>query len=154
MRETLHLVEITWPSWRKLSRAWFGRIASRKLSKQKLRLVLDLRHVNGYLKKFTFRYKNLKTLAKMFGTGFYFSTFDLKNGYHHVSIHKDDVGCLGLSWEAQGKHRFFVFLVMPFGLAPASYVFTKMLRPLVKRCRGRGIRSIIYSLKYGSLWGG
>ena len=105
---------------------------------------MDLRIVNGYLKKFTFRYENLKTRAKMFGTGFYFSTFDLKNGYHHVSIHKDDVGCLGLSWEAQGKHRFFVFLVMPFGLGPASYVFTKMLRPLVKRWRGRGIRSIIY----------
>ena len=73
---------------------------------KKLRLVLDLRPENGYLKKFTFRYENLKTLAKMFGKLFYFATFDLKNRYHHVLIHKDNVG---FSWEFQGKHRFFVF---------------------------------------------
>ena len=33
---------------------------------------------------------------------------------------------------------------MPFGLAPASYVFTKVLRPFIKKWRGEGIRCIIY----------
>ena len=39
-------------------------------SKEKLRLVLDLRHVNLYLQKIKFRYENLKTLIKIFEKGF------------------------------------------------------------------------------------
>ena len=76
----------------------------------------------------------------MFSKGFHFTTFDLKNGYHHVGIHEDAVGYLGFLWEFEGGIRYFVFLLILFGLAPASYVFAKMLRPLIKRCRGRGIR--------------
>ena len=111
---------------------------------KKLRLVLDLRHVNAHLKKFQFRYENLKTLAKIFEKGFYFATFDIKNGYHHISIHEQDIGYLGFAWDFEGVTRYFVFLVMPFGLSPASYVFTKTLRPFLKKWRGQGIRSIIY----------
>ena len=37
-----------------------------------------------------------------------------------------------------------MFRVLPFGLSSACYVFTKLLRPLVKRWRGKGIRAIIY----------
>ena len=34
--------------------------------------------------------------------------------------------------------------VLPFGLASACYVFTKLLRPLVKKWRGSGMRAIVY----------
>ena len=34
--------------------------------------------------------------------------------------------------------------MLPFGLSPALYVFTKMMRPLIKRWRGHGIRCVIY----------
>ena len=43
-----------------------------------------------------------------------------------------------------GVVRFFVFTVMPFGLKPASYVFTKVLRPFTKYWRGMGIKVVIY----------
>ena len=111
---------------------------------KKLRLVLDLRHVNACLRKFKFRYENLKTLEKIFEKGFHFATFDLKSGYHHIKIHERDIGYLGFAWDFEGKTKYFVFLVMPFGLASASYVFTKVLRPFVKKWRGEGIRCIIY----------
>ena len=83
-------------------------------------------------------------LAKIFEKGFYFATFDLKSGYHHVAIHTNDTGYLGFAWDFGEGTRYFVFLVMPFGLATASYVFTKVLRPLIKKWRGQIIRSIIY----------
>ena len=111
---------------------------------KKLRLVLDLRHVNAFLRKFKFRYENLKTLENIFEKGFFFATFDLKRGYHHIKIHENDVGYLGFAWDFEGHTKYFVFLVMPFGLSSASYVFTKMLRPLVKKWRGQGIRCVIY----------
>ena len=37
-----------------------------------------------------------------------------------------------------------MFTVLPFGLATACYVFTKLLRPLVKRWPSYGFRAIVY----------
>ena len=37
-----------------------------------------------------------------------------------------------------------MFLVLPFGLSTACYVFTKLLRPLVKRWRSQGRRVVVY----------
>ena len=35
-------------------------------------------------------------------------------------------------------------MVLPFGLSPAPYVFTKLIRPFVKKWRGQGIRSVVF----------
>ena len=37
-----------------------------------------------------------------------------------------------------------MFRVLPFGLSTACYVFTKLLRPLVKRWRSKGFRCAVY----------
>ena len=74
----------------------------------------------------------------------YFITFDLKSGYHHVDIHPDYWSYLGFSWGTHVARKFYVFKVLPFGLSSACYVFTKLLRPLVKRWRGMGIKAIVY----------
>ena len=51
--------------------------------KNKLRLVLDLRHVNKYIESFSIRYEDLKFVEKIFEPGYYFETFDLTSGYTH-----------------------------------------------------------------------
>ena len=76
----------------------------------------------------------------MFERNNHFFTFDLKFGYHHVDIHTDCWTYLGLSW----SNKFYMFAVLPFGLSTACYVFTKLLRPLVKRWRSLGLRVIVY----------
>ena len=111
----------------------------------KLRLVLDLRHVNQYVTPNKFKYKNLKTFAELFEQGDYFITFDLKNGYHHIQIHREHRKYLGFEWTfANGETRHYQFLVLPFGLNSAGYLFTKVLRPLVKKWRGEGIKAILF----------
>ena len=81
----------------------------------------------------------------MFSEGDYFFTFDLKSGYHHIDIHPEHQKFLGFHWVFEdGTSRYFVFKVLPFGLASACYVFTKVLRPLIKRWRGKGIPSILF----------
>ena len=67
-------------------------------------------------------------------------TFDLKSGYHHIDIHPDYQTYLGFAWEG----KFYVFTVLPFGLSTACYVFTKVLRPVVKHVRAQGIRIVLY----------
>ena len=37
-----------------------------------------------------------------------------------------------------------MFTVLPFGLSTAPYVFTKLLRPLVRLWRGKGHKAILY----------
>lgn len=83
-------------------------------------------------------------MPDLFRKGEYFFAFDLKSGYHHVDIHEDCQQYLGFSWVREGVRRFYTFRVLPFGLSTACYVFTKLLRPLVKRWRSKGIRSIVY----------
>ena len=55
--------------------------------KKKLRLVLDLRHVNKFIKYNEFHYENLNRLSEMKSANDFFTTFDLKSGYHHIEIH-------------------------------------------------------------------
>ena len=99
--------------------------------KGKLRLVLDLRHINTYLVLKKFKYEDLKIVAEIFEQHDYFIRFDLTSGYHHIDIHPEHQQFLGFHWVFNGNvHRHFCFTVLPFGLASAGYVFTKMLRPL------------------------
>jgi hypothetical protein len=45
---------------------------------------------------------------------------------------------LGFSWLKDGVHIFYKFLVLPFGLTSACYLFTKITRSLVKKWRSEG----------------
>ena len=40
--------------------------------------------------------------------------------------------------------QFYQFTVLPFGLATAYYIFTKVLRPVVKFWRGKGVKIVVY----------
>lgn len=113
-------------------------------SKGKQRLVLDLRYINQFLPDRKFKYEGLSLVPSLFCRGDFFATFDLKSGYHHIDIHKDSWPYLGFSWGQGVSRRWFVFRVLPFGLSTACYVFTKVLRPLVKRWRSKGIRCLVY----------
>ena len=102
---------------------------------KKLRLVIDLQEVNKYLVKLKFRYEDLRSLSEVFEQGFWFFTWDLKSGYHHVDIFHPHQQFLGFAWDFEAVTRYFTFAVLPFGLSTARFCFTKLLRPLVRRWR-------------------
>ena len=68
----------------------------------------------------------------------------LKSGYYHIDIDVDYQKFLGFSWELGGVTRYFEFNVLPFGLASAPYLFTKVMRPLVTLWRSAGILIAVY----------
>ena len=80
----------------------------------------------------------------LFQQGYYMFSFDLKSGYHHIDIFGPHRQFLGFCWEKEGSKQFYMFTVLPFGLATACYAFTKLLRPLVKYWRSQGLRAILY----------
>ena len=108
----------------------------------KFRLVINLRYLNQFLWLDKFKYEDLRTAMSMFQKDDYAFSFDLKSGYHHVDIYEPHR--LSFSWVARGTPQYYVFAVLPFRLASACYVFTKLLRPLIKHWRGQGLRAILY----------
>ena len=76
----------------------------------------------------------------LFKPGEWMFSFDLKSGYHQVDIVLHHQKYLGFEWGG----KYFVFTVLPFGLSTAPYVFTKLLRPLVRLWRGKGHKAILY----------
>ena len=63
----------------------------------------------------------------------YMFSFDLKSGYHHVDVAEAHQRFLDIEWGG----AYYMFTVLPFGLSTACYVFTKLLRPLVRYWRAR-----------------
>jgi len=86
---------------------------------EKLRLVIDLRHVNKFLDFPKIKYEDLRTVRQHLGEDYFFTTFDLKSGYHHISVREEDKQC-------------------------ACYAFTKLTKPLVKKWRKQAIRCTVY----------
>lgn len=110
----------------------------------KNRLILDLRYVNSCLRVLKFKYEDLRIFKDIFRPGDWIFKFDYKSGYHHVDIFPPHWQYLAFSWGEGSDKRFFVFTVLPFGLATAPYVFTKVQKALLKHWRLQGIRIFTY----------
>ena len=108
--------------------------------KGKKRLIINLKYLNLYLWKDKFKYEDMRSALNYFEKGDFVFTFDLKSGYHHVDIHESSQTVLDFCW----KGRYYVLTVLPFGLSTACYLFTKLLRPVVKHIRSQGIRIVLY----------
>jgi hypothetical protein len=110
----------------------------------KPRLVLDCRHINPDLFKFKFCYENHDIARHIFAKGDFLYSFDIKGAYHHVMIFPEHTTYLGFSWTESGKKRYFVFRVLPFGISTAGYIFTKILRVIIKKWRDLGMKIILF----------
>ena len=61
-----------------------------------------------------------------------------------MDIHPDHYQFLGFQWEDKGELCYYLFAVIPFGLCTAPYLFTNLMRPLIKLWRGKVLKAIIY----------
>ncbi len=111
----------------------------------KKRLVLDLRYVNAHVWREHGKFEDFKIFRSYIEKGSYMFSFDLKSGYHHIDIFNEHWEYLGFSWTGKdGVKRFYVFVVLPFGLCTAGYIFTKVCRVLVKFWRKHGNKVVVY----------
>jgi len=51
---------------------------------------------------------------------------------------------LGFSWVFKGVTKYFKFTVLPFGLSLGPYIFSKVMRPLVKYWRSKAPSIVVY----------
>ena len=76
----------------------------------------------------------------MLSSGSWCFQFDIESAYPHIRIRRAHWGCLGFRW----RGRYFVYCVLPFGLATAPLIFSKIMRVLVHRWRHIGLRVMTY----------
>ena len=100
------------------------------------RPIIDLSPLNLLLKKIYFKMEDLRKVARSLSPGLWAVKIDLKDAYFHLHLALKVVKYFGF---ALGK-RIFAFLVLPFGLSPAPWLFTRALKPVKKALRRLGIR--------------
>jgi len=107
-----------------------------KKDSDEFRLIVDLRILNTYLLMTTCKFETLKSLEFVLEDGDWMVSFDLKSGYYHVPVHPAYQKFLTCVMDGD----LVSFTALPFGLATAPLVFTKIMRPMVAFMRARGIR--------------
>ena len=73
-----------------------------------------------------------------------FLSLILKSDNHHIDIYPEHHKHLGFRWDIGGVTGYYVFAVLPLGLSIAYYIFTKLMRPLVRYWHGWGLKAIVY----------
>ena len=98
-------------------------------SNGKKRLILDLRHVNFFVKKCKIKFEDAKSFLQslLARPTVWACSFDIKSGYHHFEMFESDQELWGFSWVLEGVTKYFKFTVLPFGLSVGPYIFSQVM---------------------------
>lgn len=112
----------------------------------KHRLVLDVsRHVNRFIDVPHVRLSHMDKAIELTKEGDLQLIFDLISAYYHIKIDKDQHQFLGAAFQnSDGSTVYIQYAHLPFGLASAVHVITKMWKPLTRYLTSLGIRASIY----------
>lgn len=101
---------------------------------------------NFFVKKSKIKFEDAKSFLESLAASpcTWACSFDIKSGYHHIEISESEQ-FLGFSWVFDGVTKNFQYTVLPFGLSVGPYIFSKVMRPLVKYWRFKAIRIVVIS---------
>ena len=111
-----------------------------KKGPKRFRLIHNVRYVNAHLARLPFKYESITDFQYLLKPGEWMVKFDLEAGYHHIPLHPSQWELYGFEFEGAQ----YMWRQLFFGLSPACYVFTVVLRALCARWRARGIRLAHY----------
>ena len=106
----------------------------------KMRGCVDLRKPNSYIRYEHFKMEGLHTIQQLICCNNLITKADLSDFYMHFLIGHADRRYMQFMWE--GKK--YQCIGMPFGLAPAPRLATKMMAPVIRFLRSCGLRVAIY----------
>ena len=109
------------------------------------RLIHNVRYVNEFCTPRPFTYEKLSDLQNVVKSGWWMGKLDLSAGYHHIPLHPSQFKYFGFEFEG----KVYTWRQLFFGLSPAPYVFTMILRNVAKRWRFDGIQLIHYLDDFG-----
>ena len=104
------------------------------------RPVINLRPLNSFIPYEHFKMESIHMLKDLIRKDDYLVKVDLKDAYLTVPIWEKHQKYLRFLW----RDSLLEFACLPFGLASAPRVFTKLLKSVLSVLRQRGIRLIAY----------
>lgn len=111
----------------------------------KHRFILNLKKLNKFVKLDHFKMEDYRTAIKLLNKNYYMATIDLKDAYCLISIDVEFRKKLRFKWNSsEFNNVIFEFNVLPFGLSTSPFVFTKLLKPVLKLLRSQGYLSVNY----------
>lgn len=104
------------------------------------RFILNIKKLNKFISTEHFKLEDLRTATKLVLPGDFMASIDLEDAYYLVPIHKKSVKYLRF----QFLDRLYEFVCLPLNLNTSSFVFTKLLKPVVNCLRKKGFQSVVY----------
>ena len=100
----------------------------------------SIKEVNQFLNYHHFKMEGTHLLRDLLQPNDWMGKIDLKDAYFVIPIWENHQKFLRFLW----KDSLMEFACLPFGLASAPRIFTKLMKPVVALLRRSGIRLIIY----------
>ncbi|WKY01137.1 hypothetical protein Q1695_015273 [Nippostrongylus brasiliensis] len=122
------------------SEVWISSMFGIPKKEGSVRPIINLRPLNRFLTVPHFKMENLATIRDVVYRGDYCATIDMCDAYFAINIAEDNRNYLAFYWNGSA----YRFTCLPFGLATAPYVYTKLMRVVVTHLRARGMRLINY----------
>ena len=119
---------------------WSSFFPVAKKNTNKMRGCLDLRKLNAHLEYEHFKMEGLHTVRDLLRRRDYMTKVDMSDYFFHYVIAPKDRRYFRFMFLGQK----FQFTAMPFGLASAPRLATKMLQPVIRHLRQLGLRLVVY----------
>ena len=121
-------------------RGYYSRIFLVPKKGGQYRTVINLRPLNSWIRYQHFTMEGIHVVRDLLLKGDYFTQINLKDAYLTIPMHQNFQRFFRFRWLKQD----FEFTCLPFGLASAPRVFTKVMRVAISYLCERSIRCVIY----------
>lgn len=106
----------------------------------KFRPVINLKALNEFVTYHHFKQETFNVVLDLLQENDFMTSVDMEQAYYSIPIHKESQKYLKFYW----NEVLYSFSCLPFGLASAPYIFTKILKPVYSYFRQLGIRCSYY----------
>ena len=123
-----------------VSNQFISNIFTRPKKSGGLRTIINLKHLNRYLKKVHFKMEHIMTILPLIKRNMFMTSLDLKDAYFSLPIAKSSRKYLRFLWKGQ----LYEYQCLCFGLSLAPFYFTKIMKPIFSQLRREGISCTYY----------
>ncbi|KAJ8944860.1 hypothetical protein NQ317_008851 [Molorchus minor] len=104
------------------------------------RFILNLKKLNKFVNPPHFKLEDYRTVLKLLSKNAFLTSIDLKDAYFLINVSTE----FRKYFRFQFNEKMYQFTSLPFGYSLSPYIFTKLMKPVLKAIRAEGIICVAY----------